>query len=238
MTSSTYQPRGAGAQDVDAAERSPRWLSVSAWAGIIGPILFTAAFLGQEAFRRDEYNPLAEPVSALEAGPNGWLQQVNFVVFGILTIAFAVGVHRGVHPTKRGFVGPALLFVSGIGLLLAAALPLREDDSGVTYDPGGHVVAGLMFFMTSAVGLIVLSRRLARDPRWRSLAAYVLVCGGLALAGFLAMGALVMPDEAALHDWAGLAQRILILVVLFPCRIILAARLLHLGLPRAGVIGQ
>jgi len=190
MTSSIHKSRDATAQGVDVAERSARWLSVSAWAGIIGPILFTAGFLGQEAFRRDEYNPLAEVVSALEAGPNGWVQQVNFVVFGVLTIAFAVGLHRGIRPTKRGIVGPALLFVSGVGLLLAAALPLREDDSGVTYDPGGHVVAGLMFFLTSAVGLIVLSRRLGHDPKWRGLATYVLVTGGLAIAGFIAMGAL------------------------------------------------
>lgn len=38
---------------------------------------------------------------------------------------------------------------------------------------------------------------------------------------------LVMPDDAPLHDWAGLAQRLLILVVLFPCRIVLSLRLLQ-----------
>jgi Protein of unknown function (DUF998) len=62
-----------------------------AWAGIVGPVLFTAAFLAQGAFRRNDYDPLAEPVSALEAGPYGWVQQVNLVLFGLLTIAFAVG---------------------------------------------------------------------------------------------------------------------------------------------------
>jgi len=35
------------------------------------------------------------------------------------------------------------------------------------------------------------------------------------------------PSEAPLHDWAGLAQRLLILVVLFPCRIVLSLRLLQ-----------
>jgi hypothetical protein len=48
-----------------------RSLTLPAWAGIIGPVLFTAGFLAQEALRRDEYDPLAEPVSALEAGPKG-----------------------------------------------------------------------------------------------------------------------------------------------------------------------
>jgi hypothetical membrane protein len=199
-----------------------------AWAGIVGPLLFTGAFLAQEALRRGEFDPVSEPVSALEAGPNGWLQQVNFVVFGLLTILFAVGLQRAVSPSRRGIAGPALLTVSGIGLLLAAAFPLREDASGNFYDPGGHAVAGIMFFGTSAVGLMVLSLRLTQDRRWRSLAAYTALAGVVALAGFFVMGALVMPDDAPLHDWAGLIQRALIILVVFPCRITLGIRMLRL----------
>jgi hypothetical membrane protein len=202
-----------------------------AWAGVVGPVLFTVGYLAQEAMRVGEYSPVAEPISALEAGPNGWIQQANFVVFGLLTIVFAVGLHRGARPTRLGYVGPALMFLSGIGLLLAAAFPLREDAAGVTYDPGGHIVAGLTFFLGSALALIVLSRRLAHDPRWRSLATYTLASGVVALAGFFMMGALVMPDDAPLHDWAGLGQRVLVLVVLFPCRIALGVRLLRVQVP-------
>jgi hypothetical membrane protein len=204
-----------------------RWATVSAWAGIVGPLLFTLTFLGQEFFRADEYSSIAEPVSALEAGPHGWVQQANFVVFGLLTAAFAIGLNRGVRRSVRGVAGPALLLVSSVGLLLAAVFPLREDAAGVTYDPGGHIIAGLMFFLSSAIGPIVLSRRLAHDPRWRSLATYVLASGVLAQVGFVLMGLLVMPDDAPLHEWAGLAQRGLILIVLFPARIVLSIRLLQ-----------
>ncbi len=216
----------------DLEERPSRSLTISAWAGVIGPVLFTAAFLAQEAFRRDEYDPLAERVSALEAGPNGWIQQVNFVVFGVLTVAFAVGLHRGLRPTKTGRVGPALLLVSGTGLVLGAVFPLREDAVGVTYDSGGHIIAGFMFFMTSAVGLIAISRRAARDPRWQSIATYTFAAGIVALAGFLAGGVLFMPDDAPLHDWIGLYQRVLVLAVLFPCRVLLSLRLLQVATSR------
>lgn len=209
--------------------RSSGWIRPAGWAGVAGPILFTAAFLAQEAFRRNEYDPVAEPVSALEAGPNGWIQQANFAVFGLLTIVFAVGLHRGLERTGWGILGPGLLGVSGVGLLLAAAFPLREDASGVTYDPGGHVVAGFMFFLSSAAALVVLSHRMARDPRWRSLSTYTLAAGLVAAGAFVAMGALVMPEGAPLHQWAGLAQRATILLVLFPCRVLLSARLLKLG---------
>lgn len=211
---------------VAGARRSDRLL---AWAGIAGPVLFTAGFVGQELARIEEYSPVAEPVSALEAGPNGWLQQANFVLLGVLTIAFAVGLHRWVRPTARGVGGPVLVAASGVGALLAAALPLREDAAGVTYDPGGHAVAGVLFFATSAAGLVLLSRQMSRDPRWQGLVGYTRACGVAALAGFVLLGALVMPEGAPLHDWAGLAQRILVLGVLFPCRVLLSVRLLRLA---------
>jgi hypothetical membrane protein len=228
-TSQATQGRVAGTVTEGVADTPSRWMPVQAWAGIVGPLLFTLIFLGQEIFRADEYSPIAEPVSALEAGPHGWVQQANFVLFGLLTAAFAIGLHRGVRRSVGGVAGPALLLVSSVGLVLAAVFPLREDAGGVTYDPGGHIIAGLMFFLSSAIGLIVLSRRLAHDPPWRSLATYVLASGVLAQAGFVLMGLLVMPDDAPLHDWAGLAQRALILIVLFPPRIVLAIRLLEVS---------
>ena len=89
-------------------------IAALAVAGIVGSILFTVAFVVQGLFRLKEYSPVAEVVSALEAGPWGWVQQVNFVVFGLLTIAFAVGLHLGLRPTRWGVIGPSLLVLSGI----------------------------------------------------------------------------------------------------------------------------
>jgi len=201
----------------------------AAWAGIVGPVLFTGTFVALELVRGSSYDRMAETVSALEAGPHGWLQQVNFVVFGLLTIAFAVGLHRAVAPSRRGFAGPLLLGLSGVAAILAAAFPVREGAQGLTYSPPGHVAAGTMFFATSALSLVVLSRRFAKDRRWSGLAGYAVAAGGAAVLGFFAMGAFVMPDDAPLHDYAGLGQRLLILLVVFPCRVTIAARMLRLS---------
>lgn len=204
-------------------------IAALAAAGIAGPILFTAAFVIQGLFRLDEYSPVAEFVSALEAGPGGWVQQVNFAVFGLLTVAFALGLHLGLRPTRWGATGPALLVLSGMALVWAAVFPLREDAAGVTYDPGLHIVGGVTYFLSSALGLAVVSRRLAADPGWRDLAGYALATGVTGIALFVAMGAFVVPDDAPLHAWAGLAQRI-VLLVLFPCTVVLALRLRRVAL--------
>jgi hypothetical membrane protein len=200
----------------------------TAWAGIVGPVLFTAVFVVLELVRGSEYDRVAETVSALEAGPYGWVQQVNFVVLGLLTIGFAVGLHRAVAPSRRGVAGPLLLGLSGVANILGAVFPVREGAAGATYAPTGHVVAGSMFFATSALALLVLSRRLGKDSRWSGLSRYAAVAGGTAVIGFVVMGALVIPDDAPLHEYAGLGQRLLILLVVFPCRVTLAARMLRL----------
>jgi hypothetical membrane protein len=200
-------------------------IHIAALAGAAGPIVFTLAFLAQEAFRRGEFSPVAEPVSALEAGPNGWIQQVNFIVFGLLMLAFAIGLHQGIEPSRWGVIGPALLGVASAGLFLAAAFPLREDAAGAAYDPGGHFIAGLTFFLSTSLAMLVLSRRLAKDASFRSLAKYTAACGLIALIGFVLAGRFAIPDDAPLHDFVGLVQRLIILAVTFPCLVTLAVRL-------------
>lgn len=213
-------------------ERGHSLTVAAAWAGLVGPVLFTATWVAQELARVEEYSPMKEPISALEAGPNGWIQQANFVVFGILTMVFAAGLYRALAPSRTGVIGSSLLFVSGIAATLAgAAFPLREDGAGLTYDPGGHQPNGLVFFTSSALALLVISFALAKRAEWRRLAMPVRVAGILMLASNPFMGVLVIPDDAPLHDWAGLAQRIILLALLFPARLALSHRLLRLAAP-------
>ena len=202
---------------------------ILAWAGIAAPLIFTGAFWAQEAFRRQEYDPLAEPVSALEAGPAGWIQQLSFVLFGLLTMIHAVGLHGGMLPTRRGLAGPLLLAVTGIGAVVSGFFPVREDAAGVTEIPVGHLVGGLTFFLISPLALIFLAGRMRRDPAWHSLVRYTLASALVLVALDIVTIAFVFPDDGPLHDWAGLIQRITILAVLFPCRIVLAARLLTIA---------
>ncbi len=64
------------------------------WAGMIGPVHIVSIFI-IEGRLRVGYNSLAMYVSALSLGPSGWVQILNFVIFGLLLLAFARGVGAG-----------------------------------------------------------------------------------------------------------------------------------------------
>lgn len=214
------------------ARQSRAVLSALAAAGIVGPILFTVGFVAQGFLRsdlRNGYNPIAQQISDLTAGPDGWVQQGNFVVFGLLLIVFAVGLQLGIRRAWPWAVGPALVAWNGVELVIAGLFPLREDAAGHIFDPlGVHGVNGTVFFLCIGVVLGVLSRQLARDERWRDRSAYTLASGVVVFMLVLLNGFLAERTQAPLHPWLGLVQRA-ILAVWFPCLIVLALRLRRLA---------
>jgi hypothetical membrane protein len=199
-------------------------VAIGAAAGIIGPLLFTVGFIVQGLFRSGEYDPIAETVSALEAGPNGWIQQLNFVVFGVLMMIFGVGLSK-VLRTRRRWTAFAVVLWWAVGLLMAGLFPLRENADGQTYDPTGlHQPNGAVFFLSTWAGLAILSWCLRSDPRWRNLVPYTMITSAALAVLFAVLAVLAIPDSAPLHPWAGLLQR-LVLAVWFPCLVVLGVRL-------------
>jgi len=197
-----------------------------ALAGITAPIWFTVLVIVQSLLQPD-YSHVLLPISALAAWPYGWLQNLNFLVFGPLMIAYAIGLHRGVQSGRRGWSGAAFLVVSGVGIVVAGIFPWRQTE-GDFIVPVGHRVGAVMSFLGAGIGLVAMSRRMAGDPKWRPVASYALACGVTMVLSFLLIGALAVRDDAPLHAWAGLMQR-LVLAVWFPCTIVLAIRLLRVA---------
>jgi hypothetical membrane protein len=177
-----------------------------ALAGIVGPIWFTTLVVIQ-GFLQADYSHVRLPISALAAWPTGWIQNINFFVFGSLTMVYAFSLHRGVQHTRRGSIGFGLLLLSGLGILLAGVFPWRMVDGVPTENPP-HVVAAIMAFASTALGLMVFARRMIADPRWRDLATYTMFTGIIMLTLFLVLGRFAIDDGAPLHLWAGLIQRI------------------------------
>ncbi len=201
-----------------------------AFPGIIGPILFTVVwvFLGSI---QPGYDHLAQAISELGAvgAPNAIIMNaVGFVPSGLLIVAFALGLHRGIRGEKRSKMGPALLALVGAGIAGAGIFSVNMADFQ-SFTSIMHILAfSLVFFAGGWLAPLVLARRLKEDVRWQGYRRYSLVTGALlfGLLGFPLLGLTVLP---VLLQIAGLWQR-LFLGVLFLWIVVMADRLFRLSL--------
>ncbi|MFQ5950532.1 MAG: DUF998 domain-containing protein [Candidatus Geothermarchaeales archaeon] len=160
---------------------------VLATAGIIGPVLFTVVvvILG---FLRPGYSHITQFMSELGAvgAPNAIIMDINFIVSGLLSVAFAFGLHRGIGGGDLR-VGPALLALFGAGWAGAGIFPvdLAEPES---FTANMHGLVVFPALLAAILAPILISRRLREDSLWQGYSTYSLATGFLALAVFPLLG--------------------------------------------------
>ena len=193
-----------------------------AYAGLIGPVLFTGLVIWQ-GLLNPTYSHVSLPISALEAWPTGWIQRLNFWAVGVLNIAFAYAMHLGVQPARRGAMGMPLLILGGIGIVSAGLFPWVMVD-GVPTETPAHAVAAIITFAATGLGWLMFSRRMSADQEWRDLSTYARAASIAMLVLFVALGGFAIADGTPLHPWAGLIQRVLC-AIWFTLLIVMAIRL-------------
>ncbi|MGI5128915.1 DUF998 domain-containing protein [Pseudonocardia sp. CA-107938] len=179
--------------------------------GMVAGPLFVIAFLVAGALRAD-YSPLRHPVSSLAIGDAGWTQAANFLVTGLLVLAFAVGLRR----SGSGRWLPVLVGLVGIGLL-GAGLFTCDPING--YPPGTPLapvptVRGTLHRAFSALvflGLPIAALVAARGEHRRGFARYGLVSAVAFLALFV-LAALGFAQQPVLLPVGGLLQRLCLVV--------------------------
>ena len=195
-------------------------------AGIVAPVWFITLVIVQGVLQPD-YNHISLPISALAAWPAGWIQNLNFFVSGGMLAVFAVGLNGAIRPTRFGFLGIALLLASSLGLWTAGFFPWLNVN-GVPTEPPSHVVGAVLTFLSASIGHVIVSRRMGSDPAWRDLSRYVLGTGIVMLLLFIVVGGFAIGEGTPLHRWAGLLQRVLV-VIWFACIMVTARRVLRLA---------
>ncbi len=188
--------------------------------GVVAGPLFTLGWLLEGATRAD-YNPIRHPVSSLALGEYGWTQVANFLVAGLLSIAFAVGLWRAVRPLGGSTWGPLLVAAFGIGLV-GAGIFLTDPVSG--YPPGTpdllegysslpaalHDVFSFLTFGGLPAACFVFARRFRGwgMPGW---SLYSLVTGVVFVVGFV-LASLGFGQVDGLVHVGGLLQRLTITI--------------------------
>jgi hypothetical membrane protein len=187
--------------------------------GVIAGPLFVVTFV-VEGVTRAGYDPLRHPVSSLALGGWGWTQTANFIVAGLLTLAFAAGLRRAFRPPKGSTWGPLLVGVWAIGLLGAGVFvtdpvsgyPPGSPDRALGYSWHGalHDLFSLLGFVALAAACFVFGRRFAGRGK-RGWALYSAVSGGVFAVLFVLSSAGFAQVEGLL-DLAGLLQRVAVAV--------------------------
>lgn len=190
----------------------PRTTLLIMVGGLLGAILFTLVFVIEGNFRSG-YNPWQQPVSALSLGPGGWVQQANFIIFGIIALCTVPAVHKILQGGIAALAYPILKTLSGISFIMLGIFS-QDPTSGfpvgvtapVTPTLSGsiHIIFSFVSFIGLAVGSFVLARRLAKEPRWHGWATYSVINGLLAIV-FIALYGTLTAQHSGI---AGIFERL------------------------------
>ena len=177
--------------------------------GAVGPIIFVIGII-IAATQYEGYSHISQEISQLGGVDSelAWIQNLNFYLLSLTTIGFTFALHRAIAGGKRSVIGPILIGMLGFSSAgLNSVLPCDALCEGITASGKLHLITGVLGFLSMAIGLIVISRRMARSPEWETYSRYTLASGILAFVLFFAAG-VVGSDEASTLD--GLMQRIFI----------------------------
>lgn len=163
--------------------------------GMVAGPLYVAVSLAQ-ALTREGFDLSRHPWSLLANGDLGWIQITNFVVSGLLVVAFALGLRIVLGGGRGGTWGPWLIGLYGLSLVAAGlfradpamgfpvgspAVPTSISTHGIV-----HFAAGGVGFTGLAIACFIVATRYAAEgrPGW---AWFGRATGGLFLLGFMAI---------------------------------------------------
>jgi hypothetical protein len=187
------------------------WLRCSAWAGVLAPILFVGIFTLEGALRPG-YAPVTMYISALSLGPRGWIQVVNFLIFGILLAVFARGTATELPTKGHRQTGSTLL--TTIAVLYFVSGPFVMDPTGTPRSQSSihgtiHGLAGGLVFLLMPITIFVFLRQFRGNLDWQGFIRWTLVLGDIeAITVAVFTLSAKLPDiQAVFSPWQGLIQR-------------------------------
>ena len=172
--------------------------------GIIAPIIFWFMVIF-ESILRPGYSQYNNFVSDLGVGHLAIIQNINFILFGLLTIGLAIGL-RSSLPSPQGRALKAsvwMVILFALGVLLAGVFP----ESYLSANPHNIVSATAFVAIIAAQLLIWQGLKRKNTIIWGRYATYSLI------SGLLSLTLVILLKVAILYGfYPGLSQRTFLLV--------------------------
>lgn len=172
-------------------------------AGVFYLVVGTTLALTREGFDITRY-----PLSLLMLGDFGWIQRLNLILTGLMTLAAALGFTRAMRGPKAGVWAGVL--VGGFGTCLVAGGifapdPMPGFPAGAA--PSEPSLSGMLHFAFGGIGFLLLAAAPFVVARWcarrreTSLAVYSRISGVVIVAGFASGAVLPTPRLGVLSLW-------------------------------------
>jgi hypothetical protein len=206
---------------------------------IAGPLFSLVWFI--TGLARTNYDPMRHPVSSLSIGPFGWTQVSSFLLTGVLTLALAYGLQDALQ--SRGGSKWTVFWIAAVGIgFLGAGLFVTDPVNG--YPPGTppllmqptilgrlHRLFSVLVFLGLPGAEFTMARLFARN-REQSWAVYSRF-SALGFLGMFFLASVGFAQVAPFVNYAGLLQRITLLVGLAWMTILPIYLLTHPSAPQA-----
>ncbi|HML04466.1 MAG TPA: DUF998 domain-containing protein [Methanobacterium sp.] len=178
-----------------------------ALCGIIGPILFTLLVI-VESLLRPGYSQIFNDVSDLGIGPYSIIQNISFIIFGLLSIGFAMGLGANL-PNRAGKVTKWLVIIFGLCIILAG-VTLFSVGPDVTYakDVVSHGLVSAIAFLVIIIAQFLTWQALrgSDDAIWGRYRLYSLI------SGLLSILVLIFLSYTQFSSFHGASERLFIAV--------------------------
>ena len=142
-----------------------------------GGVLFVLTFLVLGALAPN-YDTLRETISTLEFTALGLAQRINFLIFGLMLMTFALALRRELGAGRGAILIPTFQFLSGVGV---------AGDAIFIHEPL-HLVCDLITFNSALLVLLLFARRFSSDSRWEGWTTYSILTALLMMAFLTAFG--------------------------------------------------
>ena len=185
---------------------------LSAWAGILAPVIFVGVFT-VEGILRSGYDPLKMYISALSLGNRGWIQISNFLILGFLLFIFTLGLSKKFQTGKASRGGIITLYV--ISALFFISGPFVMDPTETPADQMSvhgliHGLSGGIVFTIMPIIIFIFLRRFVSDANWQSFRWWTLTLGIIEALGVVVFTYVskIPVEQNAYINYFGLFQRI------------------------------
>lgn len=195
----------------------PRSLRLRLWYGLMAAGLFHVVAI-VEGMLTPGFDASQQSISALSLGRWGCIQMSSFILLGIIIISTVTAWRKVLAGGSGAKAYPVLTFLTGASIICCG---LFRQDPAPGYDPENlaltaptltgllHLLFAAIGALSSITGLIIMARRIAHTPLWKSWNIYSISMALIMIASITVYG--IWSTEPT--GYAGLFERIGLLVV-------------------------